>query len=170
MRLNLQILLGATTLAMCSGQAAGQQTEVGDRPAVRIVQSEFRPHIKVEFLYNEYIGGVYSTSWLGREEKREGRWRDIYFETSEKYVAKGILSFQCFADGANGDPTIGIVEYGWGDFGDPNEKSVTVIDYSQRQAWMDGELDSLIGESPPYELYVVAHYRFCGDEQESNSQ
>ncbi|MCD1621431.1 hypothetical protein AAG614_04955 [Citromicrobium bathyomarinum] len=134
---------------------------------VRVAPSEFRPDVTVEFLYNQDIEGVYSTTWLGREEKREGNWRDIYFETSEKYVAKGILSFQCFADDTNGDPTIGIVEYGWGEFGDPAAKRVTTIDYSQRQAWMNGELDALMGESPPYELFVVAHYRFCGDEREA---
>lgn len=136
---------------------------------VRVVPSEFRPGVTVEFLYDQDIEGVYSTTWLGREEKREGNWRDIYFETSEKYVAKGILSFQCFADDTHGDPTIGIVEYGSGKFGDPAAKRVTTIDYSQRQAWMNGELDALMGESPPYELFVVAHYRFCGDEREASN-
>ena len=170
MRFNLPILLIALALTGFSGEANGRETGAEQRSSGQVVPSAFRQSVEVEFLYDQDLEGVYSTTWLGREEKRNGNWRDIYFETSEKYVAKGILSFQCFADDMNGNPAIGVVEYGWDDFGDPGAKRVTVIDYSQRQAWMDGELDSLQGESPPYELYVVAHYRFCGGQRENGAR
>jgi hypothetical protein len=166
MRFNQPVLVLAMALAGLSGEANGQQADDAPKPDVKVYPSEFRPNVDVEYLYNQDIEGVYTTTWLGREEKREGPWRDIYFETSEKYVAKGILSFQCFANDTNGDPSIGVFEYGSGDFGDPDAARVTKIDIAQRQAWMDGKLDSLLGESPPYELYVIAHYRFCGDGRE----
>jgi hypothetical protein len=157
-------LLSALVVAGSCADVSGQETFAEANPRVRIVPSEFRENVNVEFLYKQDLWDVYFTTWLGREEKRDGKWRDIYYETSEKYVAKGILSFQCFADDMNGDPTIDVIEYGTNDFGDPSARRVTKIDYEQRQAWMNGELDALLGESPPYELFVVAHYRFCGDE------
>ena len=163
MRLWLPLLLLALTGLGVSASAIGKETYSDPKPRVRIVPSEFRENVEVEFLYSQDIEGVYSTTWLGRLEKRDGNWRDIYFETSEKYVSKGILSFECFADDTNGNPTIDVVDYGWKDFGDPSARRVTKIDDEQRQAWMKGEFEALSGESPPYELFVVAHYRFCGD-------
>lgn len=158
-------VLLAILLAMAGSAVAahGENASAEPAPQGRAVASEFRPGVEVEFLYTQDIEGVYTTAWLGREETRKGSWREIYFETSEKYVSKGILSFQCFAEDTNGDPTIGIVEYGSGEFGDPAAKRVIRIAYAQRQTWMYGELDALRGKRPPYELFVVSHYRFCGE-------
>lgn len=165
----LSILGASSVVFACSGGDARSQSFLDDGPKVRIVPSQYRDGVDVEFLYNQYIGGVYSTTWLGRLEKQDGLWRDVYFETAEKYNAKGIMSFQCFADGSGGETDIGIIEYGWGAFGDPNSRHFATIKFEQRWKWAEEGLDSLVGESPPYELFVVAHYRYCGDEWELNN-
>ena len=45
----------------------------------------------VERLYKQQIDDVYFTTWFGRLEKSEGAWRDVYIETGEKYVNKGLI-------------------------------------------------------------------------------
>ncbi len=127
-------------------------------------KSDFREGVEVEYLYRQDLEGVYWTTWFGREEKREGDWREIYYETSEKGVKHGILRFQCFALDSIGDPTITIFDFGVSkqdDFENPTNARVIVIERHQRQAWKSSQIEELRGYDPPFELFVVAHYRFC---------
>lgn len=62
--------------------AVAAHAESASRP------SEFRKDVAVEWIYKQQIDDVYFTNWYGRLEKTDGPWRDIYFETSDKYVNK----------------------------------------------------------------------------------
>ncbi len=120
-------------------------------------QSEFRPGVSVEFVYNQKLEGVYSTSWWGRLEKRNGAWRDVYFETAEKYVNKGLLSFNCVSNKSN----IGVIMYHVGEYGEGSSKDVVIVRPSQQRNWAEGNFEPLQGEDPPYAFYLRAKKRFC---------
>ena len=162
-RFNVATVIALATSG-CSDVTTGQPNEMS-REKVRVVESAFREGVEVEFLYTQDIEGVYGTTWLAREEAREELWRDIYIETSEKFTFNGLISFQCFADDSNGDPTIGIVSYGLNEFGDDASREVETISLLERESWVESGHYA----TPPYEVFVLAHYRFCGDEWEAIS-
>lgn len=118
--------------------------------------SEYRPGIKVEPLYHQEIE-YYSTDWLGRLEKSEGSWRDIYFEASGKFVNKGILSFNCAKPNAD----IGLVLYSVGAYGSAADRRTVRVRFADRKAWQAGRFAQLAGETPPFEFYSAALQRFC---------
>lgn len=157
----MAIGLGAALYSFSSPTMAQSAGDGG--PATSTVPSEFREGVVVEFLYRQDLEDVYSTTWLGRLESSDGLWRDVYFETSEGSIAHGIMSFECFADDMNGEPAIGITEYTIGSYADSDNRRLLNIFYNQRTEWASGTLEELMGADPPYELFVVAHYRFCGD-------
>ena len=119
--------------------------------------SEYRPGIMVKRLYKQQIDDVYFTTWFGRLEKSEGAWRDVYFETGEKYVNKGLISFNC----AQSKAEIGFILYDVGDFGVAADRRVVRVGFADRKAWAAGRFKPLWGETPPYELYLAARQRFC---------
>lgn len=126
--------------------------------------SAFREDVEVEYLYRQDLEGVYWTTWLGREEKRRGNWREVYFETSEKWTMHGIMRFECFAVDSIGDTTVTVLGYRFDDEFSPQAKPQYTQEITQldRTNWQSGELARELGYFPPYELFVVAHYRYCG--------
>jgi hypothetical protein len=120
-------------------------------------QSEFRPGVSVEFVHFQKLEGVYHTAWWGRLEKRDGEWRDVYFETAEKYVNNGLMSFKCLSDKSN----IGVIMYHGGEYGSGPGKEVVTVRPNQRANWAKEEFEPLSGEDPPYKLYLSAKKRFC---------
>ena len=72
---------------MLAGMAAMGGTVVHAETTSR--PSEYRKDVPVELIYRQQIDDVYFTDWYGRVEKSDGPWRDIYFETNDKYVNKG---------------------------------------------------------------------------------
>jgi hypothetical protein len=120
-------------------------------------KSEFRKGVVVEFTYHQPLEGVYSTGWWTRLEKRDGTWRDVYFETSDKYVNKGILSFNCVDSKA----AIGIIKYGISEYGSDIARETVTVRSHQRKLWAAGRLETLEGEAPPYKLFVKSYRRYC---------
>ncbi len=125
--------------------------------AQRKEMSEFRPGVAVEYIYKQPLEGVYWTIWWGRLEKRDGAWRDVYFETRDKYVNKGILSFNC----SNPNADIGLVLYNWGQYGAEDDKQVVIVRSNQQSSWAKKDFEPLAGEDPPYKLYLNSKKRFC---------
>ena len=119
--------------------------------------SEFRDGVTVEFLYREDVGHPYHTDWYGRVEKRDGDWRDVYFETSDKFVNKGIISFNCAKPGAD----IGVITYSVGNYDDPADRRFVRVRYADRAAWDEGRLPGLQGEVPTLEIYRVMAKKYC---------
>ena len=72
--------------------------------------SEYRPGVTVEHVYTQDIE-YYFTNWFGRVEASDGPWRDIYFETAEKYVNKGTMRINC----ADPEADIGFTLYDIGE-------------------------------------------------------
>lgn len=118
--------------------------------------SEYRPGLSVEHIYHQKIE-YFSTEWLGRLEKSDGPWRDIYFETHDKYVNKGIISFNC----ANANADIGLILYDVGEYGSAADRRVVRVRLADRRAWQAERFQPLSGETPPFEFYLAARKRFC---------
>lgn len=118
--------------------------------------SEYRPGVTVEHLYKQDIE-YYFTNWFGRLEASDGPWRDIYFETAEKYVNKGIMRINC----ADAEADIDFTLYDVGTYGDAAERRQVTIPYADRKAWADGNYEPMSGETPPIEFYAAARQRFC---------
>lgn len=118
--------------------------------------SEYRPGVTVEHLYKQDIE-YYHTNWFGRLEASDGVWRDIYFETAEKYVNKGIMRINC----ADAEADIDFTLYDVGTYGDAAERRQVTIPYADRKAWADGNYEPMSGETPPIEFYTAARKRFC---------
>ena len=119
--------------------------------------SEYRPGVTVERLYKQQIDNVYFTTWFGRLEKSDGAWRDVYVETAEKYVNKGLISFNCAQPRAD----IGLILYSTGDYGAAADRRVVRVRFADRKAWAEDRFEPLSGETPPYQLYLAARQRFC---------
>ncbi len=119
--------------------------------------SEFRPGVAVEKIYREQIDDVYFSDWFGRLETFEGPWRLVYFETSDKYVNKGLIQLNC--DDPKAD--IGLTLYGVGDYGNAADRREVTVPYADRRAWADGDYEPLAGETPPFEFFSAALARFC---------
>ncbi|ALH80283.1 hypothetical protein [Sphingopyxis macrogoltabida] len=118
--------------------------------------SEYRPGVTVEHLYKQDIE-YYFTNWFGRLEASDGVWRDVYFETAEKYVNKGIMRINC----ADAEADIDFTLYDVGAYGDAAERRQVTISYADRKAWADGNYEPMSGETPPIEFYAAARQRFC---------
>lgn len=118
--------------------------------------SEYRPGVTVEHLYKQDIE-YYHTNWFGRLEASDGVWRDVYFETAEKYVNKGLMRINC----ADAETDIDFTLYGVGTYGDAAERRQVTIPYADRKAWADGNYEPMAGETPPIEFYAAARQRFC---------
>ncbi|NYF32232.1 hypothetical protein [Sphingopyxis sp. JAI108] len=139
----------AAGLVVSGGAAAAESTS---RP------SEYRPGLSVESIYKQDLDGVYFTEWFGRVEASEGSWRDVYFETSDKYVNKGRIRFDC----ADPEADIAFTLYGVGEYGKATDDMRQVdIPYGDRKAWADGNYQPMFGETPPIEFYGAARERFC---------
>ena len=119
--------------------------------------SEYRPGVTVERLYTQQLDDVYYTTWFGRLEKSDGGWRDVYVETAEKYVNKGLISFNCSDPKAD----IGLILYDVGTYGDAADRRVVRVRFADRKAWAGERFEPLYGETPPYQLYLAARQRFC---------
>ena len=139
--------LVAASIAMLSATA---HAKAETRP------SEYRPGVTVEHLYKQDIE-YYFTNWFGRLEKSDGPWREVYFETAEKYVNKGIVRFNC----ADPESDIDFTLYDVGDYGDTADRRQVHIPYADRKAWADGHYEPMSGETPPIEFYAAARTRFC---------
>lgn len=140
-------LLAALALLLTASPAAA-------KPLTQ--ESEYRPGVTVEHLYKQDIE-YYFTNWFGRLEKSDGPWREVYFETAEKYVNKGIVRFSCADPEADIDFTL----YDVGDYGDAADRRQVTISYADRKAWADGNYEPMSGETPPIEFYAAARKRFC---------
>lgn len=119
--------------------------------------SEFRPEISVGHVYRQQIDDVYFTDWFARLESGKGPWRDVYFETSDKFVNKGIIRLNCNDPEADIDLTL----YSTGDYGSDAGRRDVTVPYADRRAWADGGYEPLAGETPPFEFYSAALERFC---------
>lgn len=119
--------------------------------------SDYRPGVTVEYLYKQQIDAVYFTIWYGRLEKTDGAWRDVYFETGDKFVNKGLISFNCIRPKAD----IGLILYSTGTYGDVADRRLVVVPYADRKAWADGGYEPLAGETPPFDVFRAALARFC---------
>lgn len=119
--------------------------------------SDYRPGVTVEPLYRQQIDAVYHTDWSGRLEKTDGGWRDVYFETGDKFVNKGLISFNCARPKAD----IGLILYGTGTYGDAGDRRVVRVRFADRKAWAADRFAPLAGETPPHAFYLAAHKRFC---------
>ena len=138
---------------MLAGLAASQTAaaEAGGR------ESAFRPDIAVEHVYRQQLDDVYFTDWFARLENSKGPWRDVYFETSDKFVNKGIIRLNCDDPEADIDLTL----YSTGDYGSDADRREVTVPYADRRAWADGGYEPLAGETPPFEFYSAALARFC---------
>lgn len=141
--------LAVATLAFAAPSATAE--EKGGQP------SDYRPGVTVEYLYRQQIDAVYFTTWYGRLEKADGGWRDVYFETSEKFVNKGLVSFNCTTAKAD----IGLILYSTGKYGEEADRRVVRVRFADRKIWASGRFEPLYGETPPYEFYLAARKRFC---------
>jgi len=120
-------------------------------------ESAFRPDISVEHVYRQQLDDVYFTDWFARVESAKGPWRDVYFETSDKFVNKGIIRLNCEDAEADIDLTL----YSTGDYGSDADRRDVTVPYADRRAWADGGYEPLAGETPPFEFYSAALTRFC---------
>lgn len=120
-------------------------------------ESAFRPDISVEHIYRQQLDDVYFTDWFGRLESAKGPWRDVYFETSDKYVNKGIIRLNC----SDPEADILLTLYSTGDYGSAADRREVTVPYADRRAWADGGYEPLSGETPPFEFYSAALTRFC---------
>ena len=118
--------------------------------------SEFRKGVTVNFLYDQPLGGVYSSSWWGRVVKVNGDWRDVYVETDEKLTSTGIISFNCRDANAN----IGIIDYG-NEFGNADQKTLYIIKPRDRSRWKLDQLPMENNPVMPYELFQIVFRRYC---------
>ncbi len=119
--------------------------------------SEYRSGVAVEHVYRQQIDDVYFTDWFARLESAKGPWRDVYFETSDKFVNKGIIRLNCDDPEADIDLTL----YSVGDYGSDADRRDVTVPYADRRAWADGGYEPLAGETPPFEFYGAALTRFC---------
>ncbi|MBJ7499521.1 MAG: hypothetical protein JHC57_07190 [Sphingopyxis sp.] len=119
--------------------------------------SEYRSGIAVDHVYRQQIDDVYFTDWFARLESAKGPWREVYFETSDKFVNKGIIRLNC--DDAEAD--IDLALYSTGDYGRAADRREVTVPYADRRAWADGGYEPLSGETPPFEFYSAALMRFC---------
>jgi len=142
-------LIAAAGLAISAGPAAHAKS--ADRP------SEYRSGVTVEPIYKQDIDGLYFTEWFGRLEASEGSWRDVYFETSDKYVNKGLVRLNCDDPEADIDFTL----YGVGEYGGSETARQVTISYGDRRPWADGNYQDMSGETPTIEFYGAALQRFC---------
>ena len=145
--MSVRSLLAALALLVAAAPAAAKDA---GQP------SEYRPGVTVEHLYKQDIE-YYHTNWFGRLEASDGVWRDIYFETAEKYVNKGLISFNCAQPKAD----IGLILYSTGDYGAAADRRVVRVRFADRKAWAEDRFEPLSGETPPYQLYLAARQRFC---------
>lgn len=120
-------------------------------------ESAYRSDVSVEPVYRQQIDDVYFTDWYGRLEKSDGPWRDIYFETSDKYVNKGLIRLNCDDPEADIDFTL----YGVGEYGSAETGRKVTISYGDRRPWADGNYQDMFGETPTIEFYGAALERFC---------
>ena len=141
------LLLTALTVAVTPAGATGKDSRA----------SAFRPGIAVENVYRQQIDDVYFTDWFARLEGAKGPWRDVYFETSDKFVNKGIIRLNCEDAEADIDLTL----YSVGDYGSETDRREVTVPYADRRAWADGGYEPLWGETPPFEFYSAALARFC---------
>ena len=140
---------------MLAGMAAMGGTVVHAETTSR--PSEYRKDVPVELIYRQQIDDVYFTDWYGRLEKSDGPWRDIYFETSDKYVNKGLIRLNCDDPEADIDFTL----YGVGEYGSAETGRRVTISYGDRRPWADGNYQDMFGETPTIEFYGAALERFC---------
>ncbi|WJY18527.1 hypothetical protein QQS45_13075 [Alteriqipengyuania flavescens] len=117
--------------------------------------SEFRPGQRVYFVYDQHIDGPYSTSWWAVPMKRNGDWIDLYYETNEKTVDTGIISFECSKSGA-----VGIVSFG-NEWANSDNKTVNQIKPNEFQDWRDDNLPLERWTAVPLEFYQIAKKKFC---------
>lgn len=119
--------------------------------------SEYRPDVTVELIYRQDLDDVYFTDWYGRLESVDGPWRDVYFETADKYVNKGLIRLNC----ADPEADIDITLYDTGAYGSEADRRQVTVPYGDRRPWADGNYQALFGETPPFEFYDAALTRFC---------
>lgn len=111
--------------------------------------------MKLAFLYDQDVGGGYSSSWWGRVVKINGPWLDVYIETNEKITSADIISFNCKARS-----DIAVIDYG-SEWGNADQKILYIIKPKDRSAWQAGTLSSGNTPSAPYELYQAVARRYC---------
>jgi hypothetical protein len=141
-------------MALAFGGAMAQKAPAGEKER----QSDFRPGVAVQFIYHQKLDPApYFTEWFGQLEKSDGAWREIYLETNDKYVNKGLMRFNCAEPKADIDLTL----YGWSDYGDEAHREAVSVRFADRKAWAKDRFKPLWGENPPYRFYLVAHKRFC---------
>lgn len=140
---------------MLAGVGAMAGTMAEAEPASK--PSEYRPGVTVEWIYRQDLGDVYFTDWYGRLEQAEGPWRDVYFETADKYVNKGLIRLNC----ADPEADIDLVLYDTGEYGSDADRRQIIVPYGDRRPWADGNYQPLFGETPPFEFYDAALARFC---------
>ena len=144
MKIRIAVALG---VAMLIASPALAQTK----------ESENRPGVRVEKLYRQQIDTTYFTDWYGRLEKKNGDWRDVYFETNDKMVNKGVISFNC----RNPRADIGVVTYSVGDYGDTASRQVARVRFADRNAWKNERYEPLQGEDPPFTLFQIMARKYC---------
>ena len=144
-------MIGSLGLLIAALSAASVDAEPASRP------SEFRKDVGVELIYRQQIDDVYFTDWYGRLEKADGAWRDIYFETSDKFVNKGLVRINC--DDPEAD--IDFIFYSVGEYGASEDARQVTISYGDRRPWADGNYQDMFGETPTIEFYGAAIERFC---------
>lgn len=144
-------MIGSLGLLIAALSAASVDAEPASRP------SEFRKDVAVELIYRQQIDDVYFTDWYGRLEKADGAWRDIYFETSDKFVNKGLVRINC--DDPEAD--IDFIFYSVGEYGASEDARQVTISYGDRRPWADGNYQDMFGETPTIEFYGAALARFC---------
>jgi hypothetical protein len=144
-------VIGSLGLMLAAFSATSANAEPASRP------SEFRKDVAVEWIYKQDLDDVYFTNWYGRLEKTDGAWRDIYFETSDKYVNKGLVRLNCDDPEADIDFTL----YGVGEYGSAESGRQVTISYGDRRPWADGNYQAMFGETPTIEFYGAALERFC---------
>ena len=141
--------LGLILAGLAASQSVAAETESRE--------SAFRPGVSVGHVYRQQIDDVYFTDWMGRVESAKGPWRDIYFETNDKFVNKGIIRLNC----ADPEADILLILYSIGDYGAASDRREVTVPYADRRAWADGGYEPLSGETPPFEFYSAALTRFC---------
>lgn len=140
---------------MLAGLAALTGSTAHAEPATR--PSEYRPELAVEWIYRQQLDDVYFTDWYAELEASDGPWRDVYFETSDKYVNKGIIRLNC----ADPEADIDLTLYDTGKYGSLDDRRQVTVPYGDRRPWADGNYEPLSGETPPFEFYDAALARFC---------